>query len=123
MVTSRKRLGDFGERIAAHRLESMGMTILARNVRVPGGEIDLIARDGPDLVFVEVRARHAATGTAAASLGPVKLRRMWDCAMTYCDLNALDSDAVRIDVVALDLDASGRVASFEHLRAIEIPAD
>jgi putative endonuclease len=123
VVTSRKRFGNFGERVAAHRLEALGMTILARNVRVPGGEIDLIARDGADLVFVEVRARRAATGSAAESLGTAKLRRMWDCAMAYCERASIDPETARVDVVAVDLDDSGRVASCQHYRAVEIPAD
>jgi putative endonuclease len=123
VVTRRKQFGNFGERIAAHRLEARGMSIIARNVRLPGGEIDLVARDGRDLVFVEVRARRALPGAAAESLDDAKLQRMWDCAMAYCDRQSLDPEHIRVDVVAIDLDESGRVASFEHFRGIEIPGD
>src|SRR4029079_17024567 len=60
-VTARRALGDFGERIAAHRLEADGLVIAARNVRTPSGEVDLIARDGPETGFVTVRHPHAYT--------------------------------------------------------------
>ncbi len=121
MVTARQRLGDFGERVAAHRLESAGMTIIARNVRTRGGEIDLVALDGNDLVFVEVRTRRAVPGLAAESLKPPKLRRMWQCAMDYCETNALAPERARIDILSIDLAPNGAPATIEHFRGIEIP--
>lgn len=121
VVTSRKALGDFGERVAAYRLESEGMRIVARNVRTRGGEIDLIAEDGADLVFVEVRTRRSVRGAAAESLSPVKLRRMWQCAMDYCETNALPPECARIDLVSIDLGPDGEAARVDHFRGLEIP--
>jgi putative endonuclease len=121
--TARRALGDFGERIAAHRLEAEGLRILGRNVRVPGGEIDVLAEDGDELVFVEVRTRRAADGAANESLSAGKLRRMWRAAMAYCDANELDPACVRIDVVSVDLDAGGRVVDVFHHRAMEFDGD
>lgn len=121
MVTRRKELGDFGERVAAHRLEALGMRILARNVRTRGGEIDILAEDGPDLAFVEVRTRRNIPGVAAQSLTAVKLRRMWQCAMDYCDTNAISPERVRIDLVSIDLGPRGDATSVEHFRGLEIP--
>ena len=120
-MTPRKALGDFGERVAAHSLESKGMRIVARNVRTRGGEIDLIAEDGTDLVFVEVRTRRSAPGLAAESLTPPKLRRMWQCAMDYCETNAVPRERARIDLVGIDLGSGGEAARIEHYRALEIP--
>ena len=120
-MTARQDLGAFGERIAGHRLEASGLRILARNVRTPGGEIDIVAVDGGDTVFVEVRTRRADPGSAAESLGPAKLRRMWQCAMDYCESAGIDPERVRIDVVSVDLGPGGRVAQVEHFRGIEIP--
>jgi putative endonuclease len=120
-MVSRRDVGAFGERVAAARLEAVGMRILERNVRTPHGEIDIIARDGEDVAFVEVRARRAVRGLAAETLRPVKLRRMWQCALDYCEMRGLDPECVRIDAVAVDIDPnSGRVA-VEHFRALEIP--
>lgn len=123
MVTARKALGDFGERVAAHRLEAAGMQVVGRNVRVPGGEIDIVARDGADLVFVEVRTRRALPGAAAESVDEAKLERMWSCAMAYCEREELDPETMRIDVVSIDLDRTGRVAAVEHFRGVEIPGE
>ncbi|MGE0599414.1 MAG: YraN family protein [Dehalococcoidia bacterium] len=120
-MTSRRRLGDFGERVAAHRLESAGMRILARNVRIGRIEIDLVAADGNDVVFVEVRTRRAASDMAAESLAPAKLRRMWRAAIGYCEANAIAPERARIDVIAIDLDPGGRERGIEHYRGIEIP--
>ncbi|MDQ2663908.1 MAG: YraN family protein [Candidatus Eremiobacteraeota bacterium] len=49
-------LGRAGEARAAEELEARGYRVVARNVRLPGGEIDLICVDGTELVFVEVKA-------------------------------------------------------------------
>lgn len=122
-MTPKRQLGDFGERVAAHRLESMGMRIVGRNVRVGRIEVDLIAEDGDDLVFVEVRTRRGEAGLAAESLGPDKLRRMWQGAIGYCEREVVDPVRVRIDVVAVDLDGRGAARSIEHFRGIEIPGD
>jgi putative endonuclease len=122
-VSATRDLGDFGERVAAHRLESSGMTVLGRNIRVPAGEIDVLASEGADLVFVEVRTRRALPGAAAESITPVKLRRMWACAMQYCDTNNLDPERVRLDLVSIDLDRTGSISAFTHFRALEVPDD
>jgi putative endonuclease len=121
VVTERRNLGDFGERVAAHRLQSMGMRILGRNVRVGRIEADIIAEDGPEIVFVEVRTRRGQAGLAAESLDPAKLQRMWQLAMTYCDRRDIDPANARIDVIAVDLEGSGAVRTIEHFRGIEIP--
>ncbi len=120
-MTSRKALGDFGERVAAHRLESEGMRIIARNVRTRGGEIDLVVEDGADVVFVEVRTRQSVQGVAAESLTAAKLRRMWQCAMDYCETNGVAPEQARIDLLSIDLGPKGEAAHVEHFRGIEIP--
>lgn len=122
MSTARQRLGEFGERIAAHRLEASGFSIIARNARTHGGEIDIVAADGDDVVFIEVRTRRAIPGLAAESLTPAKLQRMWQCAMDYCDTNAIAPERARIDVISIDLGPAGAADHIEHFRGIEIPA-
>lgn len=120
-MTARQDLGDFGERVAAHRLGANGLDVFDAKVRVPSGEIDLLARDGTDLVFVEVRTRRAAPGVAAETVTPTKLRRMWRCAMEYCEREGADPELVRLDLVSIDLGAGGRVEAVEHFRGLEVP--
>ena len=115
-MTQKRDLGDFGERIAGHRLEASGMQVVARQVRVPSGEIDLVARDGVETVFVEVRTRRASPGAAAESVTPLKRERMWRCAMEYCEAAAIDPETARLDVVVVEVDGSGRLAHVEHFR-------
>ena len=120
-MTARQDLGAFGERVAAERLAVSGLAVVARNVRVKSGEIDLVARDGVDLVFVEVRTRRAIPGTAAETLTPAKLERMWRCAMEYCEASGDDPEEVRLDLVSIDLRDDGRIGAIEHFRGLELP--
>jgi putative endonuclease len=95
-------VGDAGEERAARFLEAQGMAIVARNYRTRLGEIDLIARDGDVLVFVEVRLRAGeGFGGAAASIGPAKQRRLAAAAGAY--LARLGrAPRCRFDVVTLE---------------------
>jgi putative endonuclease len=98
--------GAQAEELAAAFLTAQGLTILRRNVRTRFGELDLIARDGATLVFVEVRLRQKqAFGGAAASITPAKQARMIASARIY--LASLRREpACRFDAVLLDaLDA------------------
>lgn len=77
-------LGKAAEDAAADYLARQGLKPVERNWRCKGGEIDLIMRDGPVLVFVEVRARKDARfGGAAASIGAVKQGRIVHAAQLY----------------------------------------
>ncbi len=65
MTFARQRLGRQAEELVATRLRRSGWTIVARNERLPSGELDIVALDGSTLVFVEVKA-----GSAGAVRGP-----------------------------------------------------
>ncbi len=65
MTYARQRLGRRAETLVADRLARAGWRLVGRNVRLPSGELDIVALDGSTLVFVEVKA-----GRAGASLGP-----------------------------------------------------
>lgn len=95
--------GRAAEDLAAAHLAGQGLHILARNYRVAGGEIDLIARHGAELVFVEVRSRRsAAFGSAAESVTPSKRRRLLLAAQHY--LATLGQGApppCRFDVISI----------------------
>jgi putative endonuclease len=101
--------GAAAEAIAARFLQARGMRILERNYRCRGGEIDLIARDGPMLVFIEVRLRHGkAFGGAAASITAAKRRRLAFAARHY--LGRIGSEPpCRFDAILLDALAPERI--------------
>jgi putative endonuclease len=95
-------LGKLAEKRAEKLLTSAGLVIEARNWRCRQGEIDLIAREGNVLVFVEVRSRTAADyGTAADSITVGKQRRVIKAARQYL-ASLRTMPACRFDVVTLD---------------------
>jgi len=104
----RQALGDAGEDTALRLLQVAGCTLLARQLRCPAGELDLVMRDGAQLVFIEVRLRTSARfGTAADSIGPAKQRRLaraarwWLQALTRSHFGG-EIPPCRFDVVTID---------------------
>ena len=103
MTDARQELGKNGEDLAVAALERLGDAILARRYRTNHGEIDIIARDGDTLVFVEVKARAGDDcGTAAEAVTRHKQRRLASMASDYLARNDLSDVACRFDVVAID---------------------
>ena len=109
MTHKRQDLGKDGEELACAELDARGYAILERRYRTRYGEIDVIARDGDTLVFVEVRRKSAADfGSAAESVTRDKQRRIIRMALDYLARAALvDRCPVRFDVVAIDDQLSG----------------
>ncbi|SFM34880.1 YraN family protein [Rugamonas rubra] len=102
MRTERQRLGSQGEDAALAHLEGRGLVLVERNFLCKLGEIDLVMRDGAQLVFVEVRRRaDRKHGGAAASIGPRKQQRMQRAAEYYL-LRYASLPPCRFDVVAID---------------------
>ena len=82
--------------------EQFRCEIVARNVRLAGGEIDLIVRDGNVDVFVEVKARRAADGTAAAAVSLDKRRRLGRAAASWILRHGMSPGGCRFDVVTVE---------------------
>ncbi len=116
MAGARRALGDFGERLAVQHLEAKGYRIVERNHRRREGEIDIIARLGDVLAFVEVRCRRGtAMGTAIESLSRSKQRRLVALAEAYEDGKEGSQDQRRIDLIAIDLAPDGKLLSLSHI--------
>ena len=99
---ARAAAGRAAEAIAGRFLEARGLTIIARNFRTRRGEIDLVARDGATLVFVEVRFRRSAShGGAAESITSAKQARMVAAAQVYL-LRQRGDPPCRFDAILLD---------------------
>lgn len=112
-----RALGRRGEALAEAHLRRAGFRILARNVHLRHAELDLVARDGAALVFVEVRLRTSARfGGAAESVDPRKQRRIATAAAELLARGGLPRAArIRFDVVAID--ASVDPPRVEHIRS------
>ena len=104
--------GALAEDSVARLLEQKGMTILARRWHGKAGEIDLIARDGPCLIFVEVK-QSATHEDAAYRLVAAQQGRIMRAALEYCDAAGLvPLPDMRFDAALVD--SHGRVEILEH---------
>lgn len=119
--TARQGLGRTGERLAAEALMSDGYRILERNFRCRQGEIDLVAEDEHDLIFVEVKARRGVSfGLPEDALTIRKRRKLMEVASYYLDLHACSDRSWRIDVVAVQFSSSGKLEEIRiYKHAIE----
>ena len=93
-----EKRGRGAEGIAAFWLRLHGWRILARRARVPGGEVDIVARRGRTLAFIEVKAR-ATEEAAALSLDSYRLRRVVTAAERLAPRYMREGDELRIDAV------------------------
>ena len=99
---TRASFGRDGEDAAVRLLEESGYAVIARNVRLPGGEIDVIARDRDVIVFVEVKARRSHRfGSALAAVDARKRRTLRALAADWLQIAAPGARA-RFDVVTVD---------------------
>jgi len=103
MTVQRQAVGMQGEDRAVAELERLGYAVVARRYRTRHGEIDIVARDGETIVFVEVKARESGEfGTAAEAVDARKQRRVISMAVDYLARNRLTARPCRFDVVAID---------------------
>jgi len=123
MTASRQQLGRRAEDLVARRLIAAGWELLARNARTRYGELDIVARDGRSLVFVEVKA-----GRAGAHFGPErpvlavdarKQQRLRRLATAWIAANRGGANyaAIRFDAVGVSFDRAGRAVEIEHIES------
>ena len=122
MSTPRGRLGQWGEGHARRYLEGKGYTVEATNYRSRWGEVDIVARHGEELVFIEVRTRRgAAFGTPEESVTAAKSRRLIATAQDYLQTHGLEQSQWRVDLVSIRLDVAGKLLGVNHLEnAVEL---
>lgn len=112
----RQELGKFGESRACEELARRGYAVLARRYRTRAGEIDIVARDGATIVFVEVKARTSEHfGGGAAAITPTKQRRIVHMASDFLARHGWSDRPCRFDVVLVDVAAHDvRVEVIRH---------
>lgn len=109
MASQKKALGQWGEQRAAEFLHTQGYDILERNIRTEYGEIDLLARQGETLVFVEVKARSStAYGYPEDSITELKQQHMHDCALAYLQAHPEFEGDWRVDVISVNRVLGGK---------------
>jgi len=104
VTKERITLGRFGEKLARERLKDCGYRILATNYTCPFGEIDVIAKDGDVLVFVEIKTRkNKSLGQVKEAVNSRKQRHISKVALAYIKSHNLWRSKARFDVVAVGL--------------------
>lgn len=103
MTIARQQFGLEGEQLACAELERRGYVVLDRRYRTNAGELDIIARDGDYLVFVEVKARRDSSfGNPEDAVTMPKQQKMVLMAMDYLARSGLADVPCRFDVVAVN---------------------
>jgi putative endonuclease len=116
-VARKDELGRAGEALAARYLERTGLIIVDRNWRCAAGEIDLVALDGAELAFVEVKTRSSlAFGHPFEAITALKYGRMRRLAAAWCEAHP-GSYLIRIDAVAV-IAPFGAAPTIEHLKRV-----
>jgi len=119
-VNPKRRLGQFGESFAiAYLCGSLGWTLIDKNWRCRAGELDIVAREGLELVFVEVRTRrNTVPGTVLEAVGAAKLRQLRRV-VPYALQSYRPTGAARLDVVLLGV-TGWTVCELHHMRNIQL---
>ena len=104
MTKERLELGHLGEELAFKEVRRLGYKEVERNYRCPLGEVDLIARDGDTLVFLEIKTRKGRSlGYAKEAVNERKKRQISKVALTYMKNKKCFGAKARFDVVAVSL--------------------
>lgn len=114
--SSSQSSGQWGEAQALHHLRGRGYAIIATNYRKRYGEIDIIARDGDTLVFIEVKyRRHAGYGSGLEAVDLRKQQRLCRVAAEYLQSHHQGDGNARFDVIAVSPRADGVGAMIDHI--------
>lgn len=110
----RKETGDLGEKLAGDFLRERGYILIENNYRCTEGEVDIVARHGNDLVFVEVRTKRSRVfGSPEESITPAKQEKLRTVAVRYLETHENLPESWRIDVVAIELNRNNKPSRIE----------
>lgn len=105
MTSKRLELGKFGEVLALKKIKLLGYKNIIRNYRCPLGEVDLIAKDGDTLAFIEIKTRKGKSiGYAKEAVNARKRRQLSKVALAYMKSNDCWGAKARFDVVAISIE-------------------
>jgi putative endonuclease len=117
-MAAKDELGAQGESLAVAMLTAAGMTIIERNWRCSQGELDIVASEAGETVFVEVKTRSSvAFGAPLEAITAHKLARLRRLAAAWCEAHPGAGRRIRIDAVGVLLPAGG-APTIEHLRRV-----
>lgn len=113
----RHEIGKIGENLAAAYLENLGYTIIERNFIATQGEIDIIAKDKDELVFIEVKTRtNAFYGKPIEAVNIPKQKHLISTVKYYLYSKHLENEFIRLDVIEVYLKNS--MYKINHIKQI-----
>lgn len=112
MKTKKQTLGAWGEDQAALFLERHGYAIVEKNFATDHGEVDIIAKIGDTISFIEVKTRTNSSGSAERAVGGYKIRHMMSAARWYCHIRGIDMgrQSIQFEQVSVYCDAHRQMA-------------
>jgi putative endonuclease len=115
-VSENKSVGKYGEDIAIAYLKAKKYAVIDRNYRCKCGELDIIAKDGKTIVFVEVKTRRVLSyGPPQLSVTEFKQRQISKAALVYLAAKRINDVAARFDVIAIYLHCQ-QVPRIDHIK-------
>lgn len=119
-MSYKQKIGNLGEKLAQKFLISKGYRILGTNFKVRGGEVDIIARKGKWLIFVEVKTRtNQNFGYPEESFDFRKRQRFQKAVFRYLSENR-HYGSWRVDLISLEIDKITKKAKLRHYQAVEL---
>ncbi|MFC1615228.1 YraN family protein [Patescibacteria group bacterium] len=120
-MTWKKKIGDYGEKLAMQYLVRNGYIILDRHFSGRFGEIDIIAFKESKIHFVEVKTRtNSDSGLPEEALTKSKMIKLFKTARRYIYIKRIESDNYQLDLVAIELNKNTKIAKIRHYQAIQL---
>jgi putative endonuclease len=118
-MTYQKKIGDFGESLAADYLQRKGYLLLDRQYTTRYGELDLVMQELDTVVFVEVKTRTSSTyGLPEVSITAEKIEKIQNAALLWLQAHPCAPDDWRVDAVAVLLDHQNALRDLQHFANI-----
>lgn len=119
MLKNTQTTGSWGEAIAHQFLLKRGYRIIGQNERLGHKEIDLIATDGPQTVFIEVKTRLAGSlALAEEQINHQKIKKLKTALCAYCIQHRIPLASARLDLIAINVDRGRKKAKVKHFKNI-----
>ena len=119
MLKNRREFGNIGEEISLKYLQQLGYKIIDRNFCSRQGEIDIVAKDKDEYVFIEVKTRsNKYYGTPREAVNICKQKHIYQCTKYYLHIHKLDNAFVRFDVIEIYI--AQNKYKINHLKNVQI---
>jgi len=121
-MTKQKQVGDKGETLAEKYLRKKGYKILERNFQSYFGEIDIIAQDKGQIVFVEVKTKTGTGfGLPEEEFGFLKQKRLFRAIQSWIWKNKLKNENWRVDLIVINLSKDLKNSEIRHYEYVDLP--